>query len=93
MCSQTAKFITELYHCEGQNTTIQILSKPEKTKLMTQKENHLSLLVGISSLFHYHIIFCQNWTIFIRTIQNAIGTRHFNIGTVRTASYTVPQNF
>ena len=30
---------------------------------------------------------------FIRTIQNAIGTRHFNIGAVRTASDTFPQNF
>ena len=42
---------------------------------------------------HYQINLCQNWTIFIRTIQNAIGTRHFNIGAVRTVSDTFPQNF
>ena len=50
----------------------------------------LLLLNGISSKLkqvedlkgrscHYHINFCQNWTIFFRTIQNAVGTRHFNI--------------
>ena len=44
-------------------------------------------------IMYYHINFCQNWTIFIRTIQNAVGSRHFNIGTVRTASDTFPQNF
>ena len=42
---------------------------------------------------HYQTNLCQNGTIFIRTIQNAIGTRHFNIGAVRTASDTFPQNF
>ena len=51
--------------------------------------DHLYSLMDLATCFqwsHYHINFCQNWTIFIRTIQNAVGTRHFNIGTVRTAS-------
>ena len=39
---------------------------------------------------HYQSSLCQNWTIFIRTIQNAIGVHYFNIGTLRMVSDTFP---
>ena len=41
-----------------------------------------------SDNLHYHIYFCQNWTTFIRIVQNSIGLHHFNLGTIRIASDT-----
>ena len=68
-----------------------IICSTKKLKEIFRYQRYQSLMLQIGA--HYQINLCQNWTILIRTIQNAIGTRHFNIGTVRTVSDTFPQNF